>query len=202
MQAVEAGLLGDVLEVAATLIEEELDAAVLSDEHVGQAVVVDVADRHAHAVAGDVQAGAGADVLEATAGKLVEELVAGAVRAAVLQQINVEEAVAVEVEQSGPRADDLRHEVAARGAGVVDEVQADLVRHVLEPARIGRRRDDGRGFLAPGDEKKQESKGEKEKRRKGNEEKLKSLWFHPVSLFPFLHHFSSMLCVWAPLTTV
>ena len=137
-----------------------------------------------------------ADVLEAAAGKLVEELVAGAVRAAVLQQINVEEAVAVEVEQSGPRADDLRHEVAARGAGVVDEVQADLVRHVLEPARIGRRRDDGRGFLAPGDEKKQESKGEKEKRRKGNEEKLKSLWFHPVSLFPFLHHFSSMLCVW------
>ena len=43
----------------------------------GQAVVVDVADGHAHAVAGDVEAGALADVGEGAVRSLVEEPVGG-----------------------------------------------------------------------------------------------------------------------------
>src|SRR5205807_2709277 len=84
---VKAGLLCHVGEGAVAVVEEELDAVVLSDEDVGPAVVVDVADRDAHVVTGDVQAGTGADVLEGAIGLLPEQLVLLALWSAVLQQV-------------------------------------------------------------------------------------------------------------------
>src|SRR5262249_51405182 len=128
--AVEAGRAGDVEELAAALVEEQPEAAVLGDEDVGPAVVVDVADGHAHVMAGEVEPGAGADVLKLAAGELPEEPVGGfRLGPGVLQEEDVQAAVAVEVEQGGAGPDDLGEEVAVLGHGprVVDEVQADLV---------------------------------------------------------------------------
>ena len=87
------------------------------------------------------------DVLEAAAVHLLIQLVfGGRIGAGVLEEENVESAVAVEVEEGGAGPHDLRHEVGAVGrAGVVNEVEADAVGGVLEPAGIGRRRvHDGR----------------------------------------------------------
>ena len=69
------GLLGDLAESAVALIEKETGAAELRDEHVRPAVVVDVADGHAHAVAGNIQSGTGTDVGEAAIGALMKESV-------------------------------------------------------------------------------------------------------------------------------
>src|SRR6266404_4238025 len=54
VQVLQAGFLGNLAESAAALIEKESGTAELCDEHVGPAVVVDVADGHAHAVAGNI----------------------------------------------------------------------------------------------------------------------------------------------------
>ena len=55
-------LRGDVPELAAAQVVEEVIAVHPGDEDVGQAVVVVVAHRDAHAVEADVQSGAGRDV--------------------------------------------------------------------------------------------------------------------------------------------
>src|SRR5262245_59934348 len=52
---VDPCLLGDVAELATAEVEEKPDVAVFGKEHVGQPVVVDVADGYAHAVTGHVE---------------------------------------------------------------------------------------------------------------------------------------------------
>src|SRR5262249_36199622 len=61
------------------------------------------------------------------------------VRAAEVEDVEVEPAVAVEVEHRHSRTVDLRRLPQVYVAAVVDEAEADLVGHVLEP-----------GFLVPG----------------------------------------------------
>jgi hypothetical protein len=95
-------------------------------------------------VAGEVEPGAGANVPEAAGGQPLVELILGPPGPAVLQEIHVEQAVVVEVEQGGPGAHDLRQEVTD-GAGVVDEVQPGLLGDVGEPGRVGRFFRGGRG---------------------------------------------------------
>src|SRR5207249_1752237 len=63
----------------------------------------------------------------------VEAVFRTGVRAGVLEQVDVEPAVVIEVEQGRARADDLRHEIAAGRAGVVREVEAAFRRDVPEP---------------------------------------------------------------------
>ena len=55
-----------------------------------------------------------------------------------MEEVDVQPPVVVEVEQGGARADDLRHEIAPGGTGVVNEVQADLLGDVFKPAGRGR----------------------------------------------------------------
>jgi hypothetical protein len=112
-----------------------------SQPDVGVAVVVDVADGDAHAPAGHVEARALADVLEAAAGELPIQAV-GRFRlgAGVLEQVEIEQAVVVEVEEGDAGAHDLRQEVAVgRLAGVVDEIEAPGGADLGEP-RGSRRR--------------------------------------------------------------
>src|SRR5207244_1251627 len=87
---VEAGLGTDVGEAATALVEEQLDGAVLGEQHVGTAIVVDVANRHAHVVAGHVEPGAGTDVGERAVGQALEQLILLAFGAAVVQQVEVD----------------------------------------------------------------------------------------------------------------
>ena len=69
----------------------------------------------------------------------MEELVLLALRAAVVDEVEVEQSVAIEVEEGGTGAHDLRHEEAVTGGdwpGIVDEVQASCLRDILEPGRV------------------------------------------------------------------
>src|SRR5262249_22551743 len=118
----EPGLIGDVLELAAAPVQEQLDAGVLGDDDVGQAVVVDVADGHAGVVAADPQAGTLRHVLELAAAQVpVQPVDRGRAGAAGGEEVDVEQTVAVEVEQGHAGAVNLRQLVAAQVAGVVDE---------------------------------------------------------------------------------
>ena len=133
---VDASLFGDVGELAVAVVQEKTDAAVLGQHQVGQAVVVDVADRDAHAVAGHVEARAGADVGELAGRSLAKQLVFLAVGAAVVNEVDIEQPIAVEVEERHPRSHELRQEVAAHRPGIVDEIQAALVGNVHEPRSV------------------------------------------------------------------
>src|SRR5439155_11958498 len=70
-----AGALGHFFEGAVAAIAQEPAAAVLRDVDIDKAVVIKIAHGHAHAVTGDIQARAGADVLEASVRALMIELV-------------------------------------------------------------------------------------------------------------------------------
>src|SRR5207253_6547014 len=62
---------------AVAVVEEEPDAAVFRHQHVGPAVVVDVADGHSHAKAGDIQPRPDTDVRESPILLLVVKPIAG-----------------------------------------------------------------------------------------------------------------------------
>src|SRR5262245_4689152 len=133
----QAAFLGGVAKRPVALIEKQLDAAVLSDKHVRPTIVIDVADRHAHVEAGDAQTGFFGHVLKAAVGKLLKELIARrGIGSAVLHQVDVEQAVVVEIKKRGAGAHDLRHEVAADRSGVVGEVEANLLGHIREPGVV------------------------------------------------------------------
>src|SRR5205807_8392851 len=83
----QSRLLGDLPELAVALVEEQADATVLGDQDVGQAIVVDVAHRHAYAVPGEIQARALAHVPEGAVGLLPEELVGPAFGSTVVEQV-------------------------------------------------------------------------------------------------------------------
>src|SRR5205085_11864266 len=70
---------------------------------------------------------------------LLEEAVGGGrVGPAVLDQVDVEQAVVVEIEEGGAGAHDLWKEVRAGRPGVMSEIEADFLGHVLEPFGPGR----------------------------------------------------------------
>src|SRR5262249_21656802 len=103
---VQARLLRHLCESAVAVVEEQPHAGILGNENVREAVVIDVADGHAHAVAGYVQPRAFADVLKPSSRELPEQAVGLAMRPTVVKQVDVEQTVAIEVEDSSARADD------------------------------------------------------------------------------------------------
>src|SRR5438132_7525981 len=73
--AVQTGLAADFGKGAVPVIQKEFQAAVLRDEHVRPAVVVDIGDSNTRAVTRDVQAGARAHVRKAPVRPLAEETI-------------------------------------------------------------------------------------------------------------------------------
>ena len=131
--------LGDVDEPALALVQQEPHAAVFGAEHVRQAVVVDVTNRHPHAGTCDIESRTGTDIAEASVRLLMIELIAGrGVRAAVLDQVQIQPSVVVVIEQGDARAHLLRNQVAAGGAGGMDELHSGPGGDLLKPwgARI------------------------------------------------------------------
>src|SRR5205814_827184 len=78
---------------------------------------------------------------------LPEEAVLRPLGTAVLNEIDVEQTVAIEVEQGGAGAQGLRHEITADRPGIVNKIEAPGVGDVGEPGRSERRvvRDRRRG---------------------------------------------------------
>src|SRR6516165_6779491 len=101
------------------------------------AVIVDIADRHAHVVTGEVEPRALADILESAAGQLPIQAIGLALGTAVLQQVDIEQSISVEVKKRSTRAEGLRHEETAQRAGIVNEVEANLVGDIPEPGGAG-----------------------------------------------------------------
>lgn len=137
----DAGLLAALAELALTQVEEQTRGFVFGQDHIGPAVVVDIADGHPHPIPSHVQARPGADVAEVAAGFLPVESVGGpGMRTAVVLQVDVEQAVAVEVEEGSAGARHLRHEMLLvlprQRTGVVIEFEPDRNRHVLKPAAL------------------------------------------------------------------
>src|SRR5262249_7758722 len=96
-------------------------------------------DGDAHAVARDVQARAGTYILERAARQLLVETIGRAVGPVVLDEVDVLEAVVIEVEQCHAGPCDLGHEVAIVDLPrVVDEIDAQGLTHLLEPGRLRR----------------------------------------------------------------
>ena len=130
-------------EAAAALVPVEHVGAQIRDVQVEVAVVVDVADRGAHAVARVVEPRIRGRVRETAARALPVEAIATRLAgdlAARVREVEIEQAVAIGVERRHAAAHDRRHRVRPRRAGRVDEVEAGLAGHVDEPhAARGRR---------------------------------------------------------------
>ena len=153
---VHAGLARDIGESPVAVVVIKNVRAEVGDVEVLETVVVVIPNRHAHAVADVPDAGFFRDVLKPQPAALDEQVAEKAVSGfpsgrrrkqrllarlelAPLHQINVQVAVVVVVEQRHARAHDLRHEVFARGAIEVVEVEADFCRHITEDRRAQRR---------------------------------------------------------------
>lgn len=131
----------DVPKGAVAVVQKQAHAAVLRDEHVGPAIVIDVADNHARVRAGNPQTRPGGHVLEAAVPQvLVEAIGGGRTGTAARQEIEVEQSVAVEIEDGHAGAMDLGKLELADIAGIVDEVDARLVGRIHEPFGLFRRR--------------------------------------------------------------
>ena len=146
LAALEAGLLGHVLEAAAVVAVEGL-AVHAAHEQVGRAVVVVVPDRGRHAVAGAPQAGGIGHVGELHSAVVAEQPieVAGSVlleardRRAIGEE-DIGAAVAVVVEDGYPAGHRLDQVLSGGGTVLVDEVDSGLAGDVLEEDRRDPRR--------------------------------------------------------------
>src|SRR5262249_22604027 len=145
-------------------------AAVLGEQHVGQAVVVDVADRDPHAVASHVEARPGTHVLERAVLILMKELVLRSLRPAVMNEIDVESAVVIEVKERRAGAHELRRKISCpwQFARVVRKAESKLLGHVLEP--------DGTGFFIRVDRLRRTAAKQEEAEEKDSQE-----WSHARS---------------------
>ena len=147
VEIVQPGFLCDVAEGAVAIVEEEFDAAVAAHQHIGQAVVVDVADGDAGVVAGDAQAGADGDIAKVSVWLLMVKAVERTgLRAGALQKIQVQPTIIVIVKQSRAGTHRLRHKIAIRWPCIVDEIHSRLLRNILEPGN----RHNGRGRRSGG----------------------------------------------------
>ncbi len=72
---IKTGRACDVSEGAVAIVEEQPRAAVLRNEHIRKAVIVYIADGHTHAITGDVQPRAGADIAKGAVFFLMQETI-------------------------------------------------------------------------------------------------------------------------------
>ncbi len=133
---------GHVDEGAVPPVAIEPIGTVVGHEQVDVSVVVDVADRDAHAVAPVTEARLRGDVRVAPVGLAAVEPVGRPVRGARLGQdvigvgqVDVEIAVGVEVEQRRTTGADRREMQLVEGARLVDEIESRLLGDVREPLR-------------------------------------------------------------------
>ena len=127
--AAQAGLFGDVDEVAAPGVLKQAVLADGGDQNIGEAVVVVVGDGHAHAVHFDRQAGWRVTSREGAVAVVAVELqgaalalVAGPIHA--VDQQNVQPAVAVVIQKGAAGAHGFGQILRAESAAVVAEVDA------------------------------------------------------------------------------
>jgi hypothetical protein len=121
--AAHAGLRRHIGKRAIAVVVEELVAVDVGDEDVGPAVVIIVADGNAHAVTGAGQPGLFGDVGERQVAVVVEQAVAE-LRAvlgepghgAAVDEVDIEQAVAVVIEQATPATMVSGCSLAAAGA--------------------------------------------------------------------------------------
>ena len=148
----DPGGVGHVVEAAVAEAAVKAIGAVVRDEQVGEAIAVVVAGGEAHPVPGVGGPRGFAPVGEAARGTLEVEDVSGRLgagagrvcRAPALEQVDIEVAVAVGVEEAASGAGDFGEREVALVAGVVDEADSSLLRHVGE-ALGGRGRREERG---------------------------------------------------------
>ena len=124
--------------MAAAVAFEQDVAAEIGHIEVGAPVVVEVAGGRAHSVALNIRAAAGGHVVKGAVPAIPVQtvsirLVAGRKQVAALNQIQVEIAVVVHVEQRGAAADDLRKVELVAMARAVNETNAGPVGDVFEP---------------------------------------------------------------------
>ena len=138
----EARLLADVGEGAVAVVVIENRPAVGGDEEVGKAVVVVVADGHAHAEGPAGDAGLLGDVGERAVAIVLVERVADRllglveIARAAVDQVDVHPAVVVVVEEGAARSHGLRQVVFGRCGVVVDPANAaGLRRDLFEQGR-------------------------------------------------------------------
>src|SRR5262249_9776538 len=121
------------------------------DVEIGEAVVVEVAGRDAHAVAANAGAAPFRDVVECAVAAIAIQPIATArgflEQAAALYEIHIEEAVVVHVEQRGPAAHDFRQVVLGLVARAVDEADSGALGDIFEPCSGAAAR--GRAPIAP-----------------------------------------------------
>ena len=136
---------GDVPERAIALVQEQAIGAEVAEIHVGVAVVVDIADGHAHAVTGVGQSAGDRDILEATiVGLAVQPIghrrvghrLASIVHCAAVDQVQVEVSVAIEIEQRSPGRDHLGHEEPTGLSRIVDKVHRQAIGGVFKENRL------------------------------------------------------------------
>ena len=155
---VNSGCARHVGECAIAVAVEEDVVPDVGHVEIEEPVVVVIACRRTHSVAVMANAGFLGDVNEAQLSRLgqhvakqpVPRLPVGwgreeqrppGLQRAALDQIHIEIAVVVVVEEGGPGAHDFRHEVLTGRSGDVVEVETDLGGNLVK-GRIGRRRDE------------------------------------------------------------
>ena len=137
--AVDAGALRDVREGAVGVVPIQPVGAVVGDQEVEVAVVVDVADGRAHAVAGVAGPGFPCRIAKDAIRILAEQPVAGAGLAIGVYEIHVEVPVAIVVEDSEPGSHHFRQQELAPDARGVVEQETELRGDINEPVRGIRR---------------------------------------------------------------
>src|SRR5262249_52816611 len=140
----EAARLRDIHERAPARVPEQPALADACDEDVGEAVVVEVAGRDAHAVQLDVEARRLRDVGERAVPVVLEQLQRGSLRCVprpvdAVHAQNVLPAVVVVVEERAAGAERFGQQLASVGAAVVDEAQSGRRGDVREAERRFRR---------------------------------------------------------------
>ena len=135
----DTGCRGDVNEMSVAIVLQQDIAAVGRHVEIGVPVVVEIAGRDAHPVSAHAGAAPVGDVLERAVAAIAVQAAARAGRvvgeAAALDQIQIEEAVVVHVEQRRAAAHDLGQKVFRVVAGPMDEIDSSPAPDFLEPRR-------------------------------------------------------------------
>ena len=142
--AADAGGDGDVGKRTVPLVAVQRVRSEVGHEHIAIPVVVEIADRTAHAVAGVTEPGCDRDVSETPVRFLMVQTVhrslrsgfPGPVRTAV-HEVNVQSPIVIIIKERPARADDLREKEAPVHARIMTEIKPYGFGDVREPTRSG-----------------------------------------------------------------
>ena len=145
-RARDAGLRRDVDETAVAVVSQQHVVAEIRHVQIGEAIVVEVAGRHAHPVTAGAGAARNGHVFErAVTAVVIQPVAAGRIgrrtadivalerQSAALHEIQIQEAVVVHVEEGDAAAHDFRQQVLGLVARRVDEADAGARSDLFEP---------------------------------------------------------------------